>query len=135
MQVGHVEVGVDHLAERAWDGRRRHEQDVWLEAPGLRLQLPSLLDPEPVLLVDDRQAEPREGDRFLEQRVRADHDGRTAVGDLLQGLAPRIGRERAGQKRGRDRELLEERAHGLRVLASEQIGRGEQRPLVARPGA
>src|SRR5207244_12275149 len=97
MQVGHVEVGVDHLAERAWDGRRRHEQDVWLEAPGLRLQLPSLLDPEPVLLVDDRQAEPREGDRFLEQRVRADHDGRTAVGDLLQGLAPRIGRERAGQ--------------------------------------
>ena len=73
-QVGHVEVGVEDLAERPRDRRRGHQQDVRRAAAGLRLERAALVDPEAVLLVDDDEAEVGERDRFLDQRVGADDD-------------------------------------------------------------
>ena len=65
-QVGDVEVGVQDLAERPRDRRRGHEQDVRRVAAGLGLELAALLDAEPVLLVDDDDAEVGERDPLLD---------------------------------------------------------------------
>ena len=56
--------------------------------PGRRLgpQLVSLLDTEPVLLVDDHHAQLVEFDRVLQQRVGADDDADLAAGDLAAHL-------------------------------------------------
>ena len=72
-QHGHVEVAVGGQRERARDRRRGHVQHVRRE-PGRRLavQRAALVDAEAVLLVDDRDREPVELDRLLDQRVRAD---------------------------------------------------------------
>ena len=56
-EVGHVEVRVQDLAERPRDGRRGHQQDVRRAAAGLGLELAALVHPEPMLLVDDDEAE------------------------------------------------------------------------------
>ena len=78
-QVRHVEVRVEDLAERPRDRRRGHQQDVRRAcAAGLRLELAALLDAEPVLLVDDDDAERGERDPLLDQRVRPDDDRRHA---------------------------------------------------------
>ena len=103
-------------------------------AAGLGLELAALLDAEPVLLVDDDEAEVRERDRLLDQRVRPDDDERLAGRDRLERLGLDVGLERAGQQRHADPDALEQRAHRLEVLAGEQVGRGEERALAARPG-
>ncbi len=77
-QVGDVEVGVEDLAERPRDRRRRHQQDVRGVTAGLRLELAALLDAEAVLLVDDDDAEGVELDPLLDQGVGPDDDGRHA---------------------------------------------------------
>ena len=55
-------------------------------AAGLRLELAALLDAEPVLLVDDDDAERRELDPLLDQGVRPDDDRRLARRDELERL-------------------------------------------------
>src|SRR5262245_24049434 len=65
----HREVAVDGQRQRARDRRRRHVQDVRRAAGG---EGAPLLDPEPVLLVDDRDREGVQRDAFLYQRERAD---------------------------------------------------------------
>ena len=87
-QVRHVEVGVEDLAERPRDGRRGHQQDVRRAPAGLRLERAALLDAEPVLLVDDDEAEVGERDRLLDQRVRPDDDRRLARRDRLDAPWP-----------------------------------------------
>ena len=77
-QIGDVEVGVEDLAERPRDRRRRHQQDVRGVTAGLGLELAALLDAEAVLLVDDDDAEGGELDPLLDERVRPDDDGRHA---------------------------------------------------------
>ena len=132
-QVGDVEVGVEHLAERPRDRRRGHQQDVRRAAAGLRLERAALVDPEAVLLVDDDEPEVGERDRVLDERVRADDDQRLARRDRLERLGLDVGLERAGQERHADPELVEQRADGLEVLAGEQVGRGEQGALEPGP--
>jgi len=49
----------------------------------------TLLDAEPVLLVDDDQSEVGEPDVLLEQRVRADHDAGVAGEHVGERRTPR----------------------------------------------
>ena len=133
-QVRHVEVGVQDLAERPRDRRRGHQQHVRRAAAGLRLERAALVHPEPVLLVDDDEAEVRERDRVLDERVGADDDARLARRDRLERLGLHVGLERAGQQRHPEPDALEQRADGLEVLAGEQVGRGQERALEAGLG-
>ena len=82
-----------------------------------------------MLLVDDDEAEVGEGDRVLDERVRADDDERLTGGDRLQRLGLDVGLERTREQRDADADVLEQRAHRLEVLACEQVGRGEQSSL------
>ncbi len=90
-QVGHVQVRIEDLAERSRDRCRRHQQHVWRVAARLCLELTALLDPEPVLLVDDDDAERCERDAVLDQRMRPDHDRRHAAGQEVERMAGRRG--------------------------------------------
>ena len=140
-QRGDLEVAVDGHRDGARDRGRRHDQHVRNGRP-LRPQRVALLDPEPVLLVDDHQPEVGEGDALREQGVGADDDPRRAVGRLGQRGTARRRAERAGQQRepGRDVRSPElagrgERAeHGAQragVLLGQHLGGGEQRGLTA----
>ena len=97
-QVGDVQVGVQHLAERPRDRGRGHQQDVRRAAAGLRLERAALVDTEAVLLVDDDQAEIGERDGVLDERVGADHDQRLARCDRLERLGLDVRLERTGQR-------------------------------------
>ena len=57
-----------------------------------------LLDPEPVLLVDDEQPEVGELHVLLDQRVRADDDAGLAGRGVVQRLLAGLGAERAGEQ-------------------------------------
>ena len=133
-QVGDVEVGVEHLAERPRDRRRGHEQDVRRAAAGLRLERAALLDAEAVLLVDDDQPEVGERHRLLDAARGCRR--RPAPGpmrDAPRSALARVGLERAGQQRHADPELGSSSAPTrLEVLAREQVGRREQGALAAR---
>ena len=72
-----VEVAEHGERERARDRRGRHREQVRVLALGR--ERPPLRDAEAVLLVDHRQAQPRQLDRLGQQRVRADHDRDVAV--------------------------------------------------------
>ena len=100
-------------------------------AAGLGLELPPLLDAKAMLLVDDRESEASEGHPFLQQGVRPDHDAGPTVGNLVERLPPCIPRQGPGEQRDRHVDALEQRPNGLGVLPCEEIGRGEQRALVA----
>ena len=133
-EVGHVEVGVEDLAERARDRRRGHQQDVRCAiAAGLRLEQAALLHAEPVLLVDHDDAERRERHPLLDERVRPDDDRRLAGRDELERLAGRGRGHRARQQLDGDRRVLEQRRERPVVLAGEEVGRGEQRSLHPGP--
>ena len=121
-----VEVRVQHLAERARDRRRRHQQDVRRAARRLRLERAALLHAEPVLLVDDGQREVGERHLLLEQRVRPDHDRRLPRRDRLGRVPPALAGQRAGQQRDRQAEVLEQRGQRRVVLAGEEVRRREQ---------
>ena len=125
----HVEVRVQDLAERARDRGRRHQQDVRRAAGRLGLERPALLHAEPVLLVHDGQREVGERHLVLEQRVRPDHDRRLPRRDRLGRVPPPLARQRAGQQRDRQAEVLEQRRERRVVLAREEVGRREHRRL------
>ena len=71
-QVGDIEVRVEDLAQCPGDRRCRHQQDMRRSAARLGLELRALVHAEPVLLVDDDEAEVGEGHGLLDQGVRAD---------------------------------------------------------------
>src|SRR5680860_1423189 len=62
------------------------------------MQRGTLLDPEPVLLVDHHQPEVGELHVLLEQGMGADHDARLAAGSLGQRLPAAGGVQRPGQQ-------------------------------------
>ena len=98
-----VEVAVGGQRERAGDRRRGHVEDVGREPRGrLGVERPPLLDPEAVLLVDHADAEPRELDRRLDQRVGAQDQPQLAAGELAQRLLAGRRRRRPGQQRKGD---------------------------------
>ena len=81
-QLGLVEVAVDEHGRGARNRRRRHHQHVGRLA--LLAEQVALLDAEAVLLVDHRDAEARELDAAVDQRVRADQDVDVAVRAALR---------------------------------------------------
>ena len=81
---GHLpDPGHPHL-QRPRDRRGGHAEHVHLGAQPLEVLL--VLDAEPLLLVDDHQAEPGEPGLRGEQLVRADDHVHGAVGQAAQGL-------------------------------------------------
>ena len=136
-----LEVAEDGHRDGPRDRRRGHHQHVRRDR-GLAGQRRPLLDPEPVLLVDHDQAEVREADPVLEQRVGADHDAGLAAGHPAQrGGALGLGHRAREQLDGRAlvgpaehaarREVAEHRDDRAVVLLGEHLGRGEQRRLAA----
>ena len=135
-QVGHVEVGVQHLPERPRDRCRGHEQHVRADvATRFRLELTALLDAESMLLVDDREPQARECDRLAQQRVRADDHRCLPRGDEVVRVRPVAGVERSGEQQHAHAGALEQRPDRVAVLPREQIGRCQQRTLEAGPGS
>ena len=68
-----VKVAVDRQGHRAWNRRRRHDEHVGREVCAF-FERRSLLDAEAMLLIRHDEAERSEGDRLLDQGMRADHD-------------------------------------------------------------
>ena len=99
----------------------------------LGLERRALPDAEPVLLVDDRQRQPREVDRLADDGVGADHDLRLSGRDRVVDLALRPRAERAGQELRTGAEPLEERRKPDVMLAREDLGRRHQCRLPAGP--
>ena len=100
---------------------------------GLRLERAALFDAEPVLLVDDDERQVREATTCpgsARASRRRPPPGPSAIASCALGV--RDSAERARQQRDADPEVLEQRADGLDVLAGEQVGRGEERPLASR---
>ena len=91
-------------------------------------------DAEVLLLVDDQQAQPLEGDRLAEQRVRADHDVDGAFLDAGLDGGELLGRHQARGLGDAHRQALEAFGEGGEVLAGEQRGRHHHRHLEARQG-
>ena len=92
-----LQVAEHRHRHRARDRRRGHDQDVRLDLGAVDERRP-LLDPEPVLLVDDEQSEVGELHVLLDQRVRADDDAGLAGRGVVQRLLARLGAERAGEQ-------------------------------------
>ena len=132
-QHGHVEIAVGGQRERARDRRRGHVQHVGRQ-PGRRLAVEraALVDAEAVLLVHDRDREPVELDRLLDQRVRADQQFELPA----RQLAEQVGAAAGGRRAGQQRRLHELARHQLlqrrEVLLGERLGRRHQRGLGAR---
>ncbi len=141
-QRAHLQVTEDGHRHRAGDRGRGHDQQV---RGGARLgpQRVALLDAEPVLLVDDDQAQVGELDRVLQQGVGADHEARDPLGDVGQGGPP--GRRTLGPgEQGHPGGLLgtaqlpgggqrtEQRRQRPVVLLGEHLGGGQQGGLPAR---
>jgi hypothetical protein len=130
-QIGDVQIGQQYLAQRPRNRRRRHEQHMRRAA--LRAQGFALGDTESMLLVDDREGQVRELDRFLDESVRAHDDaaarrGQQTVpgrrrGELLQRGAALVGRQRARQQCDPVAERLHEPSQSHRVLTRQQIRR------------
>src|SRR6185436_7768558 len=98
--------------------------DVRRVAAGLRLQLASLLDAEPVLLIDHDDAETGELDPLLDQRVGSDDDWRPARLDEVADMA-RDGRAlRSGQELDGDPGAFEKVSQRRVMLAGEEVRRG-----------
>ena len=136
-----VEVAEDRHRDRARDRGGRHHQHVGRRA-GLAAERGSLLDAEPVLLVDHDQPEVGELHLLLEQRVGADDDARLAAGRLCECLPARRGVERPGQQRHPGgvvgtteeaalRQVAEHAEDRAVVLLREHLGRRQQRRLPA----
>ena len=110
-------------------GRGRHGQHV--DGGPQPLQLLLVLDAEPLLLVDDHQAEVLELDLRRQQPVGADHDVDLAVGQALD-RRPGLGVGLEPAERGDvDREPGVPVGEGGVVLLDQQRGRHQDRHLLA----
>ena len=97
-QRGDLQVTEHGHRHRARDRRRGHHQHVRPGSRGLLAERVALLDAEPVLLVDDHQAEVGELHLLLEQRVRADEDAGVAGEHVAQRAAAGPHAGRAGEQ-------------------------------------
>ncbi len=123
-----ADAGHRHL-ERARDRGRAHREDVDV---GLELlQLVLVLDAEPLLLVDDHEAEVLEQHLLGEDAVRADHHVDGAVGDAGEHVARLLVGLEARQRLDLHGEAGEALGERLEVLLDEEGGRDEHRDLLA----
>ena len=97
----------------------------------LGAQRRALHDAETVLLVDDRQAQLTELDRFLDQRVRADDEVQRTAGELGLCFSSFFGRRRPGQERHAESRRLEQPADVDVMLLGKDLGRRHERDLEA----
>ena len=129
-----IEVAVDGLVQRLRNRRRRSEKKVRVGARSLLAERRALANPEAVLLVDDRETEPLEGDVLLDERVRAHGDGDRSIGKPREDFAPPVAGHARGQERVRGASVREECGERPRVLLREELGRCHKRGLCARCG-
>ncbi len=123
-----ADAGDRHL-ERARDRGGAHREHVDIEPQLLQLLL--VLDAEPLLLVDDDQAEVVKLHLVRQQPVRTDDDVDLAVGDARQrGLHLGVGLE-PRQRGDRDREARVPVGERRLVLLDEQRRRDQDRDLLA----
>ncbi len=124
----HVEVAIGRDRKRPRDGRRGHHQHVGLQ-PLLAQQRP-LQHTEPVLLVDDHEAERLEPHRLLHQGMRAHHQVHLAGGDRLARAAALGGGKTPGQQRDPEPRARQQPLHGREVLLGEDFGGRHERDLL-----
>ena len=91
-----------------------------------------LLDPEALLLVDDRQRQARNPRALLKQRVRADDDAGFALHNPRLRRPPNACRLRSGENLTTAAERLQQSGKGLQVLRREYLRRRHQRGGEAR---
>ncbi len=104
-----VEVAIDGHRRGARDRRSGHHQDVGHEvALGLLAERRPLLDAEPVLLVDDDDAEVVEADGILDQGVGADQDVDLSEQQLRQDSFAVAGADPVGEQLDLERPLAEQ---------------------------
>ena len=129
--VDHREVadpGQCHL-ERARDRAGGERENV--DAMAHRLHRFFVAHAEPLLFVDDQQAQPLEVDVLGQQTVRAHHDVDRAVQETLDHLGRLGARQEPAQHLDSDRKAAVAVAERLKVLAGQQRGRHEDRRLAA----
>jgi len=120
---GDLEVTVDREGEGAGDGRGGHHQQVGVHA--LLAEAGTLHHAEPVLLIDDGEAEPGDGYVILKQGVGADDDVGAAMGRIAADLLLLVWRERAGEhehaKRATEPWRGEHAVEGGELVAAEEV--------------
>ena len=121
VQRRHVEIGIEGHRQRPRNRRGAHHQLVRL-AHRLAAQLQPLRNPEAVLLVDDRETEPRQEHLVLEQCVRADREHRRSAGERRERLLARLRRKSAGKPRDLDRQALEPLRELAKMLFRQDLG-------------
>ena len=89
----------------------------------------TLVHAEPMLLIDDGEAEPPEAHPLLDERVGADRQAGGVRGEGRGGRTARRGPLAPGHQHGGDPERGEERGDRARMLLREQLGRGHERDL------
>ena len=116
-----IEIAVHGLRERARDRRGAHHQHV--RAVGLADEAHAVGDAEPVLLVDDDQAEIAEGYSVLKKRVGARHDLYGAVGERHQRAFAGAAPVAPGEHRDGIAERREQLVQRVVLLAGQHFGR------------
>ena len=108
IEHAHVEVPVQRQRQRTRDWRGAHQQRV--RPFPLLTQRGPMLDAEPVLFIDDGEAEPAERRFFLHEGMRAHGQERLARRQPAVRRAAVRGAQAAGQQHGCDVQRREQRA-------------------------
>ena len=126
---GDVEVAVRRHGERPRDRRRRHDEDV--RRPSFPLKRRPLDHAEPVLFVDDGEAQGAERDVVLDQGVRPDGDRNRAAGQPFKSGLPLLLLHSAPQEGQRNADRLQGPPQIPRVLIGQDFRRHHERGLIA----
>ena len=118
--------------QRARDRRRREREHVDLQPQ--RAEQLLLGDAEPLLLVEDDEAEGLRNDVARQEPVRADEDVHLPFGEVGERLLLLRGGPQAGDHLDADGKLAEAFAEGVPVLLREHGGRDEHEGLLAVHG-
>ena len=125
-----VEVAVGRHGQGARNGGSGHDEHVGRRG-GFGPQLRPLLDSEPVLLVDDGQAELAENHARLDQRMGPDRDADLPGRDALEGLPTGRALDVAGEQRRADGQVAEQLRERRKVLLCKDFCRRHDAGLVA----
>ena len=125
-----VEIAVDRQGHRAWNRRRRHDEHVGREVNAL-FERRSLFDAEAMLLVRHDEAERGEGDRLLNQGMRADHDIDIVRLDRLVRCLALLLRQSSCQEQQPHGQILQQFAELVEMLTRQDFRRCHECSLKA----